>query len=139
MSKHEQVQDAQGPDEKQFCVLETHSVFQSIKTGTYNRHPERMWKYSLYWSGTTHGKAILFANGKRKCVLLLQPATVSRCGMIYLEPSQLGWEPIVASWLNSLKEPLNELEHQNLLKELFNWLVQPSLEFRRKKCKVTAQ
>nr|XP_006252735.1 dynein axonemal heavy chain 12 isoform X3 [Rattus norvegicus] len=63
------------------------------------------------------------------------PATVSRCGMIYLEPSQLGWEPIVASWLNSLKEPLNELEHQNLLKELFNWLVQPSLEFRRKKCK----
>nr|Q923J6.2 RecName: Full=Dynein axonemal heavy chain 12; AltName: Full=Bm259 [Rattus norvegicus] len=66
------------------------------------------------------------------------PATVSRCGMIYLEPSQLGWEPIVASWLNSLKEPLNELEHQNLLKELFNWLVQPSLEFRRKKCKVTA-
>ncbi|XP_034354027.1 dynein axonemal heavy chain 12 isoform X4 [Arvicanthis niloticus] len=63
------------------------------------------------------------------------PATVSRCGMIYLEPSQLGWEPLVASWLNSLKEPLNELEHQHLLKELFNWLVPPSLEFRRKKCK----
>ncbi|NP_001357813.1 dynein axonemal heavy chain 12 [Mus musculus] len=63
------------------------------------------------------------------------PATVSRCGMIYLEPSQLGWEPLVASWLNSLKEPLSELEHQNLLKELFDWLVPPSLVFRRKKCK----
>ncbi|XP_031217595.1 dynein heavy chain 12, axonemal [Mastomys coucha] len=63
------------------------------------------------------------------------PATVSRCGMIYLEPSQLGWEPLVVSWLNSLDEPLNELEHQNLLKELFNWLVPPSLLFRRKKCK----
>ncbi|XP_052045898.1 dynein axonemal heavy chain 12 [Apodemus sylvaticus] len=63
------------------------------------------------------------------------PATVSRCGMIYLEPSQLGWEPLVASWLNSLKEPLNELEHQSLLKELFDWLVPPSLVFRKKKCK----
>lgn len=70
-------------------------------------------------------------------LLLLQPATVSRCGMIYLEPSQLGWEPLVASWLNSLKEPLNEPEHQTLLKELFKWLVPPSLAFRRKKCKVT--
>ncbi|XP_021037000.1 dynein heavy chain 12, axonemal [Mus caroli] len=63
------------------------------------------------------------------------PATVSRCGMIYLEPSQLGWEPLVTSWLNSLKEPLSEPEHQSLLKELFDWLVPPSLVFRRKKCK----
>ncbi|XP_021099628.1 dynein heavy chain 12, axonemal [Heterocephalus glaber] len=63
------------------------------------------------------------------------PATVSRCGMIYLEPSQLGWEPLVSSWLNSLKEPLCEPEHQALLRGLFDWLIIPSLKFRKKNCK----
>ncbi|XP_058438167.1 dynein axonemal heavy chain 12 isoform X4 [Marmota monax] len=63
------------------------------------------------------------------------PATVSRCGMIYLEPSQLGWEPLVSSWLHSLKGPLLEPEHQTLLKELFDWLITPSLRFRKKNCK----
>uniref|UniRef100_A0A669PGZ6 Dynein axonemal heavy chain 12 n=1 Tax=Phasianus colchicus TaxID=9054 RepID=A0A669PGZ6_PHACC len=47
------------------------------------------------------------------------PATVSRCGMIYLEPSQLGWTPLVTSWLNTLPEPLNLKEHQDLLQGLF--------------------
>ncbi|XP_015987103.2 dynein heavy chain 12, axonemal isoform X12 [Rousettus aegyptiacus] len=63
------------------------------------------------------------------------PATVSRCGMIYLEPSQLGWEPLVSSWLSSLKGPLQEEEHQALLRGLFDWLIQPALKLRKKKCK----
>nr|XP_021153643.1 dynein heavy chain 12, axonemal isoform X1 [Columba livia]XP_021153644.1 dynein heavy chain 12, axonemal isoform X1 [Columba livia]XP_021153645.1 dynein heavy chain 12, axonemal isoform X1 [Columba livia]XP_021153646.1 dynein heavy chain 12, axonemal isoform X1 [Columba livia]XP_021153647.1 dynein heavy chain 12, axonemal isoform X1 [Columba livia]XP_021153648.1 dynein heavy chain 12, axonemal isoform X1 [Columba livia] len=63
------------------------------------------------------------------------PATVSRCGMIFLEPSQLGWSPLVTSWLNKLPEPLNLKEHQDLLQGLFDWLIPPALSLRQKQCK----
>uniref|UniRef100_A0A8C7GUY5 Dynein axonemal heavy chain 12 n=1 Tax=Oncorhynchus kisutch TaxID=8019 RepID=A0A8C7GUY5_ONCKI len=64
------------------------------------------------------------------------PATVSRCGMIYMEPSQLGWEPLVTSWINTLPEPLQAPDNTGLLMELFHWLLPPSLRMLRKQCRV---
>ncbi len=37
------------------------------------------------------------------------PATVSRCGMVYVEPAQTGWRPLYTSWANSLPATLNKV------------------------------
>ncbi|XP_057312411.1 dynein axonemal heavy chain 12-like isoform X2 [Hydractinia symbiolongicarpus] len=62
------------------------------------------------------------------------PATVSRCGMIYLEPSSLGWRPLLQSWINTLPEVI-KTGYEQVIKALFEWLVPPLLYFLRKKCK----
>ena len=73
------------------------------------------------------------------------PATVSRCGMIYMEPHQLGWKPLMESYFSSIPDCVQEknrnkystlFQEQNLLiRSLFDWLVQPCLDFIRHECK----
>uniref|UniRef100_A0A7M4EEU2 Dynein axonemal heavy chain 3 n=1 Tax=Crocodylus porosus TaxID=8502 RepID=A0A7M4EEU2_CROPO len=41
------------------------------------------------------------------------PATVSRCGMIYMDPQQLGWKPLKDSYMNTLPPDLQQ-EHREL-------------------------
>ncbi|KAJ3118419.1 Dynein heavy chain 7, axonemal [Phlyctochytrium bullatum] len=61
------------------------------------------------------------------------PATVSRCGMVYLEPERIGWKPLVQSWLEGLE--FLPLEHIRFLFQMFDALVTPCLQFVRRECK----
>ncbi|RKO94828.1 dynein heavy chain and region D6 of dynein motor-domain-containing protein [Blyttiomyces helicus] len=61
------------------------------------------------------------------------PATVSRCGMVYLEPERLGWKPLVISWLESI-DYLSEETLKSTLR-LFEMLIPASLAFVRRDCK----
>ena len=58
------------------------------------------------------------------------PATVSRCGMIYMEPRQLGWKPLKDTYLEQLPDSVTE-EQKELIIELLEWLVQPCFDFIR--------
>ncbi|CAF0812566.1 unnamed protein product [Didymodactylos carnosus] len=62
------------------------------------------------------------------------PATVSRCGMIYMEPASLGWRPMYRSWLNILPSTLVD-NHKKLLTELFERFVDPCISYLRKNLK----
>ncbi|XP_073974323.1 dynein beta chain, ciliary-like isoform X3 [Rhodnius prolixus] len=59
------------------------------------------------------------------------PATVSRAGILYINPSDLGWNPYVASWLDTRK---NESE-KTIVTALFDKYVPATLEASRTKFK----
>ncbi|XP_036933614.1 dynein heavy chain 6, axonemal [Acanthopagrus latus] len=56
------------------------------------------------------------------------PATVSRCGMVYIDPDELKWMPYVQTWINSLGEKLPDAVRTYLL-ELFEQYVEKGLQF----------
>ena len=63
------------------------------------------------------------------------PATVSRCGMVYMEPGALGNGPLVKSWLNTCPESFKL--RKNLLptiQGLFDKYLEDMLKFVRKNC-----
>uniref|UniRef100_A0A7S0KGM2 Dynein heavy chain n=1 Tax=Micromonas pusilla TaxID=38833 RepID=A0A7S0KGM2_MICPS len=63
------------------------------------------------------------------------PATVSRCGMVYVQPSLLGWRPVMVSWLDTLPAGVTEA-HKEQITALFDWLVPPCLRVATKICKM---
>ena len=52
------------------------------------------------------------------------PATVSRCGMVYLEPSILGLRPFVNCWMHKLPDCI--FEHREKLQSLFDRFLEAS-------------
>lgn len=63
------------------------------------------------------------------------PATVSRCGMVYMEPGAIGLDPLIKSWINTLppgfktkKTFVPHLENQ------FKKYLEKGIQFMRKNC-----
>ncbi|KAJ3086325.1 Dynein heavy chain 7, axonemal, partial [Quaeritorhiza haematococci] len=65
------------------------------------------------------------------------PATVSRCGMVYMEPDRLGWRPLVRSWQERMAY-LGQSQ-QEYISNLFETLVPEALQFVRRDCKELSQ
>ncbi|MGH0183081.1 UNVERIFIED_CONTAM: hypothetical protein FKN15_013335 [Acipenser sinensis] len=61
------------------------------------------------------------------------PATVSRCGMVYLEPSILGLKPFTECWLRTIPEIMQPFTQQFI--DLFDKFLQDSIAFVRKSVK----
>ena len=62
------------------------------------------------------------------------PATVSRCGMVYMEPSALGNEPLIQSWVERLPSTFKP-EMCEKLKELMTEFTLPMIRTVRKQTK----
>ncbi|XP_026551198.1 dynein heavy chain 14, axonemal [Pseudonaja textilis] len=65
------------------------------------------------------------------------PATISRCAMVYVDPADLGWEPYVKTWLQGISEiiPENSIEY---LESLFHSSIKIGLTFLNKHKKMQA-
>ncbi|XP_068083916.1 dynein axonemal heavy chain 6 [Anabrus simplex] len=61
------------------------------------------------------------------------PATVSRCGMVYIDPEEIGWLPYVRTWLMKTNLTLTE-EHKRYIEGLFTLAVDNAFTYIKKNC-----
>jgi dynein heavy chain len=64
---------------------------------------------------------------------IASPATVSRCGMVYLQPHEMGWLNLYLSWKNKLPTRFEE-DQLKVIDTLINTLIDPILAYVRSDC-----
>eukprot|EP00736_Rhodelphis_marinus_P009344 Rmarinus@m.3249 len=88
-------------------------------------------------------RLLTLANGERirllkHCSMLFEvfdlqyasPATISRCGMVYVDPKNLGWKPYVWKWINTRSTSEEALKGESdILNSLFNKYATPLIEY----------
>ena len=92
-------------------------------------------------------KTLCLANGQRikmpatatmmfevQDLKVASPATVSRCGMVYMEPVHLGWTPLIDTWKELMVEEIPE-PHLSTLVDNVRSICSDLLPQLRKRCK----
>lgn len=64
----------------------------------------------------------------------ISPAILSTCGIIYIESNSIDWRPYVKTYFS--KHNIYD-KYEEILYELFDWIINPCLEFIQKNCIVT--
>lgn len=59
------------------------------------------------------------------------PATVSRCGMVFMEPKQLGHTPLITSYCNALEKYIGKTSE--IVRGLMHYLADLSIAFTNMK------
>jgi dynein heavy chain len=62
------------------------------------------------------------------------PATVSRCGMVYIEPIHLGWEPLIDTWKENMVDIIQANHLENIVKNVKK-IFSKMLPVLREECK----
>ena len=57
------------------------------------------------------------------------PATVSRCGMVYVTPEKLGWEPLLHNWVAKLPAGMKEHGMEKIYSDLVMAFVPDIMSF----------
>lgn len=62
-------------------------------------------------------------------LLEASPATVSRCGMVYVSPEKLGWQVLLHSWINQLPDALKQYGIQEMYVEMIDSILPEVMDF----------